>query len=229
MTAWEDLERRIVACGRCPRLRAWCDHVATVKRRAFRDESYWGRPVPGFGDRSARVLVVGLAPAAHGANRTGRMFTGDSSGDWLYAALHGAGLANRATSARSDDGLRLRDAYVTAVCRCAPPGNKPSPLEIGACASFLDEEFERLRRVAVVLALGKIAWDAVIRRARAVAPDALAPARPRFGHGVEARAVLRRGAPPVRLLASYHPSRQNTQTGRLTRAMFEEVIGRSAR
>jgi uracil-DNA glycosylase family 4 len=156
------------------------------------------------------------------------MFTGDSSGEWLYAALHGAGLASRPTSVHRRDGLRLQGAYITAVCRCAPPGNKPSPEEIRACAPFLDEEFDLLDRVAVVVALGRIAWDAVIRRARTVAPERLDPARPTFGHGVEARAVVRPGAAPVRLLASYHPSRQNTQTGRLTREMFRDVIGRSA-
>lgn len=229
MTGWSRLERRIVACDRCPRLRAWCRHVATVKRRAYREDPYWGRPVPGFGDVSARVLLVGLAPAAHGANRTGRMFTGDSSGEWLFAALHEAGLASRPVSERRDDGLRLRGAYITAVCRCAPPDNKPSPEEIRACRAFLDEEFDRLERLAVVVSLGRTAWDAVVRRARSVDPDALVPARPTFGHGAEARAVMRKGAGPVRLLASYHPSRQNTQTGRLTREMFRDVIGRSAR
>lgn len=224
--AWDELERAIVGCERCPRLRAWCRRVAREKRRAFREETYWGRPVPGFGDRSARVVLVGLAPAAHGANRTGRMFTGDSSGDWLYAALHRAGFADRPSSVRRDDGLRLMGAYVTAVCRCAPPGNKPSREEIEACRPYLDEEFERLDRVRTVVALGRIAWDAVLRRARAVAPERLTPRRPAFGHGAEARGVVRANGPEVRILASYHPSRQNTQTGRLTRAMLDEVIGR---
>jgi uracil-DNA glycosylase family 4 len=225
-SGWDDLERRIVACERCPRLRAWCRKVAKEKRSAFRDETYWGRPVPGFGDRNARVLLVGLAPAAHGANRTGRMFTGDSSGDWLYAALHRAGFANRERSERKGDGLRLVGAYVTATCRCAPPDNKPSREEIEACRPFLDEEFERLDRLTTVVGLGRIAWEAILRRARAIDPGRLEPRRPLFAHGAEARGVIRAGGPEVRILASYHPSRQNTQTGRLTREMLDAVIGR---
>jgi uracil-DNA glycosylase family 4 len=157
------------------------------------------------------------------------MFTGDSSGDWLFAALYRAGRTNRPDSVGRDDGLRLRGVYVSAVCRCAPPGNKPSREEMDACRPFLDEEFERLRRVRVVVALGGIAWKAVLRRVRSVAPDSLEPVRPRFGHGVEARGVIRAGAGPAALLASYHPSRQNTQTGRLTRDMLDDVIERASR
>jgi uracil-DNA glycosylase family 4 len=163
---WGRLERRIVRCERCPRLRAHCREVARVKRRAFRTETYWGRPVPGFGDRRARILVVGLAPAAHGANRTGRMFTGDSSGEWLYRALHGVGLASRPESISRDDGLRLTGAFITAGCRCAPPDNKPLPSELLACSGYLDREIELLGGLRVVVALGKIAWDTVLARAR---------------------------------------------------------------
>ena len=161
---WSALERSVVRCRRCSRLRDHCREVARVKRRAYRDEPYWGRPVPGFGDRRARIVFVGLAPAAHGANRTGRMFTGDRSGDWLYAALHRAGLASRPESAHRDDGLTLRDAYVTAAGRCAPPGNRPLPVELERCSAFLDRELDLLDRARVVVALGGIAWDAVLRR-----------------------------------------------------------------
>lgn len=229
MADWAGLEREIVACTRCPRLRVWCEEVARVKRRAYRDEAYWGKPVPGFGDRSAAILIVGLAPAAHGANRTGRMFTGDDSGRWLYAALHRAGLANRAASVSRDDGLRLTGAFVTATCRCAPPGNRPAPAEIGACASFLDREIALLGGVRVVVALGQIAWTAVVRRAVRAAPEFVPSPRPKFGHRAEVRVVLRRGSAPATLLGSYHPSRQNTNTGRLTRPMLDAVFSRAVR
>lgn len=221
---WLDHDREVVACARCPRLREWCATVAREKRRAFRDETYWGGPVPSWGDREARLMIVGLAPAAHGANRTGRMFTGDGSGDWLYAALHLTGFASRPTATRSDDGLTLRDAFVTAAARCAPPANKPTREELDACAPFLDREFDLLGRVEIVLALGSIAWDAVLRRAGRVAPESIPSPRPRFGHLATTSLVVRRGADPVRLLGSYHPSRQNTQTGRLTREMWESVF-----
>lgn len=221
---WVEHERAVVACERCPRLRTWCRNVAREKRRAFRDETYWGRPVPAFGDREARLVIVGLAPAAHGANRTGRMFTGDGSGDWLHAALHLAGFASQPTSTRRDDGLALRDAFVTAAARCAPPDNKPTKEELAACAAFLDREFDLLRRVRVVVALGSIAWDAVLRRAARVDPSSIVSPRPRFGHLATTSIVVRRGDGPVLLLGSYHPSRQNTQTGRLTRAMWERVF-----
>jgi uracil-DNA glycosylase family 4 len=227
--AWSRLERDIVACSRCPRLRGWCEEVARVKRRAFREDDYWGRPVPGFGDRAARILLVGLAPAAHGANRTGRMFTGDDSGRWLYAALHRAGLANRRDSLGRDDGLALRGAFVTAACRCAPPGNRPEPEEIAACAPFLDREIDALDRVRVVVALGQIAWTAVMRRAARVARASVPSPRPKFGHLAEVRVVLRAGCPPITLLGSYHPSRQNTNTGKLTAAMLDAVFSRAAR
>lgn len=221
---WTRLERDIVSCERCPRLRAHCAEIARVKRRAFRDQVYWGKPVPGFGDRRARLVLVGLAPAAHGANRTGRMFTGDSSGDWLYAALARAGFASAASSIARDDGLTLTDAYVTAAARCAPPDNRPSRDELDACATFLERELSALDRARVVLALGSIAWDAVVRHARRVAPETVARPRPRFGHGARARLSVRPGADPIVLLGSYHPSRQNTQTGRLTRGMLDGVL-----
>jgi uracil-DNA glycosylase family 4 len=221
---WAGHEAEIVSCGRCPRLRTWCEAVAQRKRRAFRDETYWGRPVAGFGDREARLLIVGLAPAAHGANRTGRMFTGDGSGDWLYAALHRAGFASQPTSLRRGDGLTLRDAFVTASARCAPPDNKPTREELAACSPFLDREFDWLRRVEVVVALGSIAWDAVLRRASRVAPASIARPRPKFGHRATTPIVVRSGERPVVLLGSYHPSRQNTQTGRLTREMWDAVF-----
>ena len=223
-TAWRRLERDVTACGRCPRLRAHCLEVARVKRRAYRDQDYWGRPVPGFGYPRARVLLVGLAPAAHGANRTGRMFTGDRSGEWLFAALHRAGFASQGHSVSRDDGLELRDVYVTAVCRCAPPLNRPEPSEMEHCSPFLDREIELLRDLRVVVALGKVAWDAMIRRAGRVSPSVPRP-RPVFGHGAETWLPIRAGAPPLPLVGCYHPSQQNTSTGKLTRPMLDTVIG----
>jgi len=212
---------RIISCTRCSRLRAYCRAIARQKRRAYRGDTYWARPVPGFGDPKARLLIVGLAPTAHGANRTGRMFTGDGpggSGDFLMAALHRNGFANIATSDRADDGLQLRDAFLTAAVRCAPPANKPRPEEIGACADHLRAEFDALPRVGVVVALGRIAFDASVRllAARTEAP------RPSFGHGRE------HALPDGRtLIACYHPSRQNTHTGRLTPAMIDKVFSRA--
>jgi uracil-DNA glycosylase family 4 len=203
--------------------------VARVKRRAFRDQDYWGRPVPGFGDRRARILLVGLAPAAHGANRTGRVFTGDRSGDWLYSALHRVGLANQPRSTDLRDGLKLRHAYVTAACRCAPPGNRPTPGELEACRPFLDREIELLRGLRVVVALGKIAWDTVLSHARRVDPAAVPRPRPAFGHDAETRLPVRSGAPLLPVLGVYHPSQQNTQTGRLTRPMFHKVLRKAVR
>ena len=226
MTSWAKLDRRITACNRCPRLRDHCAEVARVRRRAYRDQSYWGRPVPGFGDRRARILLLGLAPAAHGANRTGRMFTGDRSGDWLYGALYRAGLASQPTSTSRDDGLRLSGAYVSAVCRCAPPANRPTTDEMAHCENYLDLELEWLRSLRVTVALGKIAWDAALRRV-ARAGAGLPRPRPSFGHGAEQRLVLRTGRRPVWLLGSYHPSQQNTHTGRLTRPMLDAVIRRA--
>ena len=231
MTAvsWTGLERDVVGCTRCSRLIDHCRKTARVKRRMFREETYWGRPVPGFGDRTARILFLGLAPAAHGANRTGRMFTGDRSGEWLYAALHRAGLASAAASVSRDDGLQLQDAYITNVCRCAPPANKPSRDEIERCRPFLDREFDALGRLRVVVALGKLAWDAALRRSRALAPETYPRPAPVFGHGAETILTLRRRRPPLALIGCYHPSQQNTQTGRLTRPMLNAVMRRARR
>jgi uracil-DNA glycosylase family 4 len=194
--------------------------VARVKRRQYRDETYWGRPLPGFGDPRARVLIVGLAPAAHGGNRTGRMFTGDDSGDWLMRAMHGAGFATLPTSRSRDDGLRLRDAWITAAARCAPPDNRPTADELERCRPYLMRERALLRRVRVVVALGRIGFAAVLacERARGVA---LPRPVPRFGHGAEATIGS------IVLLSSYHPSRQNTQTGKLTAAMLAAVFARA--
>ncbi len=216
------LVRRIVACELCPRLRAHCREVARVKRRAFREEEYWGRPVPSFGDPDPVLLVVGLAPAAHGGNRTGRTFTGDSSGDWLYRGLHDAGFANQAESRGRDDGLTLLGARITSAARCAPPGNKPSATELDTCRGYLVEELRLHEHLVVVLALGRIGFDAILR-AGEESGRLLFDSRPRFGHGAEAR--TRDGR--ITLLASYHPSRQNTQTGRLTRAMFRAPFRRA--
>ena len=216
------LERRITACEQCPRLRAWCRSVALEKRRAFRDQDYWGRPVPGFGDPRARLLIVGLAPAAHGGNRTGRVFTGDSSGDWLYEALHRFGFASQPTSVHRDDGLTLTDCWITASARCAPPGNKPTREELETCGAWLRAELALLRRVKVVVVLGRIAHERWLRAAgwweRLPARE-----RPPFGHGREA--ALPDG---TWLIASYHPSRQNTQTGKLTQEMWHAVFRRAA-
>ena len=211
----------MVACTQCPRLRTHCERVGREKRRAYRDQVYWGRPVPAFGDPRARLLVVGLAPAAHGGNRTGRMFTGDSSGDWLYEALNRFGFASQPQSTGRDDGLRLRDCLITAAARCAPPDNRPTPAELGRCRVYLESELRHLDRLEVVLALGRIAHEAWLRAsgwwARLPARE-----RPRFGHGAE----IALPAGPV-LLSSYHPSRQNTQTGRLTRPMWHAVFRRA--
>ena len=200
---------------------AWREEVARTKRRAYLGDVYWGRPVPGFGDPEARIALVGLAPGAHGANRTGRMFTGDGSGDFLYAALHRAGLASRPVSASRDDGLVLRDAFVTAACRCAPPANRPSPGELARCAPFLDRELRALRRLRVAVALGAIAWKAMLGALARAGREVPRPA-PRFAHG----AVLELPGGPA-LVGSYHPSRQNTQTGRLTPEMLDAVLVRA--
>jgi uracil-DNA glycosylase family 4 len=208
------LQRRVVRCRRCPRLVEWRERVAREKRAAFRDEDYWGRPVPGFGDPAARVYVLGLAPAAHGGNRTGRVFTGDRSGDWLFAAMHRAGFASQPTSRRRDDGLRLKDAWVAAVVRCAPPANKPLPSERDSCMPYAAQELELLGP-AVIVCLGGYAWDAACRLL------GLRP-KPRFGHGAE-HAV--EGGPV--LLGCFHPSQQNTFTGKLTEAMMDAVFLRA--
>lgn len=215
------ISRALVSCERCPRLRAHCARVARVRVRRHRDEEYWGRPVPGWGDPRARLLVLGLAPAAHGANRTGRMFTGDSSGDWLHRALHRAGFASEQWSQSRDDGLVLRDAWVTAAAHCAPPGNRPSPEELSRCRTWLADEVRALERLRVILALGAIAWDAALRVQSDLDLPMPSP-RPSFGHGREIR--LPSGA---WLVGSYHPSRQNTQTGRLDEEMLDRVVGRA--
>lgn len=219
-TSLAALEKRIVACALCPRLREHCATVALEKRRAYRDESYWGRPVPGFGDPQARVLLVGLAPGAHGANRTGRMFTGDSSGDWLFAALHQAGFANQPTSVARGDGLRLQGVWIGAAGRCAPPENKPTPEELAVCRRHLANEIALLPRVHIVLALGRIGHEAYLR-ASGLWTALPARERPVFAHGAEA--LLPNGRV---LMSTFHPSRQNTQTGRLTRAMWRAVFAR---
>jgi len=213
--------RAVIACERCPRLRAHCEQVAREKRRAYLDQEYWGRPVPGFGDPRARLVIVGLAPGAHGSNRTGRMFTGDASGDWLYAALHRAGFASQPESVSRDDGQRLRDCWITAAGRCAPPGNKPTPAELDRCRPYLAAELRLLTRTRVVLALGRIGHEAWLR-ASGWWEKLPARERPRFAHGAEARL-----ADGITLLASFHPSRQNTQTGKLTPAMWRAVFARA--
>ncbi len=216
-----ELDARVSVCRACPRLVAWREEVAHKRRRAFAAERYWGRPVPGWGDPAAAVLLVGLAPAAHGGNRTGRVFTGDRSGDWLFAALHRAGLAVQPTSVSAGDGQRLVGARVLAAVRCAPPANRPTPAEREACAPWLDAELGLLRpTVRVVVALGGFAWDAVLG-ALARSGVALPRPRPRFGHGTE---VSLGG---VRLLGCYHPSQQNTFTGRLTEPMLDAVLSRA--
>jgi len=215
-----------VSCDRCARLRAYCQKVAREKKRAHRDDVYWGRPVPGFGDPNARLLLVGLAPAAHGANRTGRVFTGDGtggSGDFLMAALHRAGFANLTTSTHANDGLRLTDAFISMAVRCAPPDNKPLPEEIARCLDHLDAEVALLPRVQVVVALGKIGFDAWLQRLRR--RGATVSPRPRFGHGVIADC----GDDFPRLIGCYHPSRQNTNTGKLTPSMMEAVFRKAKR
>jgi uracil-DNA glycosylase family 4 len=214
------LNEEIVACRKCPRLVRYREKVAREKRRAYREWTYWGKPLPGFGDAHAQLLIVGLAPAAHGGNRTGRMFTGDRSGDFLYAALHKAGFANQASSVQRDDGLRLNNGYISATCRCAPPGNKPLPREIENCRGYLEREIEILKPKAV-LALGKIAWDAyleILKQRGVISSRALY----KFAHGAEAEVAA--GAP--RLFGVYHPSQQNTQTGRVTPAMYSQVLRR---
>jgi uracil-DNA glycosylase len=214
------LTEQIVACRRCPRLVAWRELVAKERRAAFAGQEYWGRPVPGFGDPEAGILIVGLAPAAHGGNRTGRIFTGDRSGDFLFAALHRCGLSNQSTSVSRDDGLELDGAYVAAVNRCCPPGNRPTPDERDNCLPYLAREIELLDRVRVLLCLGSFAWDGAFRALALNGHPAPRP-RPTFGHGAEAVVG------PYRLLGSFHPSQQNTFTGKLTPAMLDAVIVRA--
>jgi uracil-DNA glycosylase len=237
-----DAHHAIVSCERCPRLRVYCGQIARDKKRAYRDDIYWGRPVPGFGDPAARLLLVGLAPAAHGANRTGRVFTGDGaggSGDFLMSALHRTGFANMPTSTHASDGLQLSDAFIAAAVRCAPPDNKPTPEEIARCLDHLDVEVAALPNVQVVVALGKIAFDAWLqllkRRGVTMKP------RPQFGHGEVVKVGRREGRPlredrraglynpPGFLIGCYHPSRQNTNTGKLTPAMMRAVFRKAKR
>ena len=227
------LEREVVDCRRCPRLVAWREQVARERRAAFAREEYWGRPLPGFGDPRARMLLLGLAPAAHGANRTGRMFTGDRSGDFLYAAMWRAGLASQPTATARGDGLQLSDAWVTAAVRCAPPANKPTPDERDACLPWSVRELALLTRVRAIVCLGAFAWDAALRLSAAVAADdgaagdpggavATPPRpRPRFGHGSEHKTAR------YTLIGCYHPSQQNTFTGRLTEPMIDAVLARA--
>jgi uracil-DNA glycosylase family 4 len=214
-TALADLERRIAGCRACPRLVAWREEVARTKRAAFANETYWGRPLPGFGDPAARVFVLGLAPAAHGGNRTGRVFTGDRSGDWLFASMHRTGYANQPSSVSVDDGLRLTDAWVAAAVRCAPPANKPTPDERDRCLPFAREELALMDSVRVIVCLGAFAWDAALRILGPVRP------RPKFGHLAEAEVAGRA------LIGSYHPSQQNTFTGKLTEEMLDAVFVRA--
>jgi len=213
---WRRLAQELLNCRKCPRLVDWREEVARVKRRAYLDWDYWGKPVPGFGDQDARVLVVGLAPGAHGANRTGRMFTGDGSGDFLYPALFQAGFANQPQALQCGDGLQLKDIFISAVCRCVPPGNKPKADEISNCLPYLEAEIDLISDLKVIVALGRIAFDQTLRIYRRRTGERL---RFKFEHGGQYQ--LGEGLPW--LVASYHPSRQNTQTGRLTVAMFAEV------
>ena len=219
-TELDRLARRVTSCTRCPRLVEWRQAAAADPPRRYRGESYWARPLPGFGDPRARVVLVGLAPAAHGGNRTGRMFTGDRSGDWLYAALHRAGYANRDRSEHAGDGLRLSGAYVTAINRCAPPANRPTPAERDNCLPYLVEELRLLRRARVLIALGSFAWDGALRALRELGLEVPRP-KPRFAHGVMA------SIGPYSLLGCFHPSQQNTFTGRLTEPMMDEILARA--
>jgi uracil-DNA glycosylase len=213
------LDADVIGCERCPRLRSHCKAIAKEKRKSFRDQIYWGRPVPNFGAKKAKLLIVGLAPAAHGANRTGRMFTGDRSGDWLYRALHKAGFASQATSISSDDGLELNDCVITAVAHCAPPDNKPLPEEISNCSEYFARTFA-LYEPRVILALGSIGWNATIAELKK--QGVWTGARPEFSHGAEVKL-----GDDLVLLGSYHPSQQNTFTGRLTEPMFDQLFSRA--
>ena len=210
----------VVACRRCPRLVAWRERVAIEKVARFADQEYWGRPVPGFGDAHARVLLLGLAPAAHGGNRTGRIFTGDRSGDFLYGSLHRTGFANRPSSVSRDDGLILRDAWVTAVNRCAPPGNKPTPGERDNCLPFLERELSALRELRVIVALGAYAWDGALRALASMGQ--LVRPKPRFGHAAELALET------LTMIGCFHPSQQNTFTGKLTEPMLDLVLLRAS-
>src|SRR5215216_3545148 len=217
LTQLADVHHAIVSCDRCPRLRSYCARVAREKKRAYRDDTYWGRPVPGFGDPAARLLILGLAPAAHGANRTGRVFTGDRSGDWLFASLHRTGFANQPTSLHANDGLELRGAFIAAAVRCAPPANRPLPSERDNCLPYAANELELMPSARVIVCLGGFAWDAALRL------DPPPPPRPKFGHMAEFELPSGRW-----LLGSYHPSQQNTFTGKLTEEITDEVFRRAS-
>ena len=223
-----ELRRAVVACTRCPDLRAYCETIARVRKREFAGQTYWGKPVPPLGQPSARLLIVGLAPAAHGGNRTGRMFTGDGSADWLARALFAAGFATQPTSHRRDDGFRLIDAYLTAAIRCAPPKNKPLPRHIANCAPYIRAEFAALRATRAVVALGKIAFDTALKHL-AECGYAIPTPRPRFAHAAATALHRARDGKSLTLLGCYHPSRQNTNTGKLTQAMLDDVFARARR
>jgi uracil-DNA glycosylase family 4 len=221
MSALTALNEEVLACRRCPRLVQWREQVAREKRAAFRDAEYWGKPMQGFGDPAARILVLGLAPAAHGGNRTGRIFTGDRSGDFMFASMHRLGLANQALSVARDDGLALRDAYVVAAVRCAPPANKPTPGERESCAGWLEREVALLESLRVVVCLGGFAWESALRLRAALGGDPIPRPRTKFGHAAELPGE------PWTLLGCFHPSQQNTFTGRLTPEMMDAVFARA--
>jgi uracil-DNA glycosylase len=216
-TAIDRLHEKITQCNRCPRLRSYCTQIGTVKKREFREWNYWAKPVPSFGSPEARIWIVGLAPAAHGANRTGRMFTGDSSGKWLYKALYSAGFSNQIESFNRTDSLSLKETYISAAAHCAPPDNKPLPEELAACSSYLDEEYRLLKKVELILCLGKISFDSILSLFARQGMELPKP-KPKFSHGT----TYKIGAKT--LLTSYHPSRQNTQTGRLTEKMWNAIF-----
>jgi uracil-DNA glycosylase len=218
------IQNEVVRCTKCKELRVYCEQVAAEKKRAYRDWTYWGKPVPAFGDPNARVVLVGLAPGAHGSNRTGRMFTGDASGDFLYPALHRAGFASQPSAVSKDDGMELRDCLITAALRCAPPQNKPTPDELRRCFPYLVREFAALERMQVIVGLGAIGTKAAIDALKELGYT-ISPAPWRFGHGVEIIATL--GKRTITLIASFHPSRQNTNTGKLTPKMFDAIFART--
>lgn len=213
----QSIGQQIISCQKCDRLRSWCEKVAKEKRKSFAQDEYWGKPVPGFGDENAELLLVGLAPAAHGANRTGRMFTGDQSGKWLYRALHEHGFATHAESIHRDDPLKLKNAYVTSIVHCAPPDNKPMPDETSACVTYFEKELKALSKTKVILALGAYAWEGVFRT---LIQQNLINKRPKFGHGMMANVGT------YSVIGSYHPSQQNTFTGKLTKPMFDDVFNK---
>lgn len=218
------IQNEVVRCTKCKELRVYCEQVAAEKKRAYRDWTYWGKPVPAFGDPNARVVLVGLAPGAHGSNRTGRMFTGDASGDFLYPALHRAGFASQPSAVSSDDGMQLRDCFITAALRCAPPQNKPTPNELRRCFPYLAREFEALDNMQVIIGLGAIGTKAAIDALKNL-DYTISPTPWRFGHGIEI--IATRSKRTIAVIASFHPSRQNTNTGKLTQKMFGAIFERA--